>query len=571
MRKLLVLVTLAAAAFLYEDTAQACGCFTPPDPTVPVVQAGERIIFSMEAGQVEAHIQIQYQGDAAEFGWLLPVPTEPTLELGTDELFTQLINTTQPKYRLDRLYEGVNCPFDPTFPPPFASDSDSAGGVEDGGGIVVTQDSVGPYDYAVLRADSKQPMLDWLAANRYFVPVGTENVVDPYIRPGAFFLALKLRSGQALGDLQPVVVRYQSDLPMIPIVLTSAAANPNMGVMVWVLGDSRAIPRNYYHTIINDAAIDWINAGQNYVDVLTRAVDEAPDHRSFVTEYAASSSPMVDLLDYQGRFGNLNELRQITDAAEYLSYLYSYGYATFQNAAPFFGPVFGSQMLGILRRELPMPSKLAAAGITENDYYLSFSYYTTVFAAMYPKLFWDLDTEFDPAQMTADIEERVVAPTLQAGAMFRNHPYLTRLFTTLSPEEMTQDPVFSFNPDLVDVPNVHTGTLTFHCGVSGEYDDIAIVPARLVTESGWSLSLGDGTGANPWITTQMPASLRTEVLREEGAPRVVTDNSQSIAAVVNGGDSAGGCSVGVGAGRAWLGALLALGLCLIPIIARRRR
>src|SRR5262245_40947278 len=98
------------ALALAEAPAAACGCFTPPDPTVPVVQAGERILFAADNGQVVAHIQIQYAGAAGDFGWLLPLPSVPKLELGTDELFNQLIATTQPKYRLTRVYNG-NCRF----------------------------------------------------------------------------------------------------------------------------------------------------------------------------------------------------------------------------------------------------------------------------------------------------------------------------------------------------------------------------------------------------------------------------------------------------------------------------
>ena len=100
-------------------------------------------------------------------------------------------------------------------------------------------------------------MLQWLNDNRYFVPVGTDDSVAPYIRPGAFFLALKLRPGKSAGDLQPVVLRYASDVGMIPITLTSTGASENMGVQVWMLGDGRAIPRNYHHTVLNDAVIDW--------------------------------------------------------------------------------------------------------------------------------------------------------------------------------------------------------------------------------------------------------------------------------------------------------------------------
>src|SRR4051812_13766286 len=144
--------------------ASACGCFTPPDPSVPVVQAGERIAFAMDGGQGTAHIPIQYSGDAKEFGWLLPLPKIPTLELGTDELFNQLIATTQPKYKLNRVYEG-NCSFDPSRfgggfgggpqAAPSANEGDVTGKGAEGPGVVVIQDSIGPYDYAVLRADSK--------------------------------------------------------------------------------------------------------------------------------------------------------------------------------------------------------------------------------------------------------------------------------------------------------------------------------------------------------------------------------------------------------------------------------
>ncbi len=114
-------------------------------------------------------------------------------------------------------------------------------------------------------------MLAWLNTNHYFVPTGTADAVSAYIHPGAYFLALKLKKGNDTGNLQPVVVHYGSDLPMIPIVLTSVAANPHMGIQVWMLGAGRAIPRNYYHTVINDAKLDWLGAGQNYNDVIIAA------------------------------------------------------------------------------------------------------------------------------------------------------------------------------------------------------------------------------------------------------------------------------------------------------------
>src|SRR5262249_55353583 len=155
---------------------------------------------------------IQYAGAAAEFGWLLPLPSEPILELGSDELFTSLIGVTQPKYELLRRYDQGCGRSASGLPDARPGDAAAAGPPP-----VVVHPSIGPYDYAVLHAEAKADMLKWLGDNGYFVPAGTEDVLAPYIHHGAYFLALKLRNGASAGDLQPVVVRYASDLPMIPI------------------------------------------------------------------------------------------------------------------------------------------------------------------------------------------------------------------------------------------------------------------------------------------------------------------------------------------------------------------
>lgn len=564
--------SLAAAVLLYQPRqADACGCFTPPDPSVPVVQAGERIVFGMQGGVVTSHIQIQYQGPAEEFGWLLPLPSQPEpLELGTDELFAQLTATTQPKYVARPEYVG-DCLFDPSRNGGFGSpSSDSAGGEadpnDDGGSPLVLQDSVGPFDYAILRADSKQPMLDWLAENRFFVPAGTDAAVDPYIRTGAFFLALKLRKGNEVGDITPVVVKYRSDLPMIPLVLTSVAANPNMGVAVWVLGEHRAIPRNFNHTRINDAAINWLGFGDNYAEVITKAVDDAEGGRSFVTEYAGTSAVMQNLLDYEWRFGNQAELAQLTNAQDYIQYLVNYGYGVQSNLPPNFGYQFSSTMLAILQRELPVPAGLLAEGVTPNDYYSQIYYYLGWYREQNPQLYADLDLEFDPIALTAELDERVVQPTLAAGKLFKDHPYLTRMFTTLDPREMTRDPVFSFNPDLADVSNEHYGRLIYYCNKIGGNDDPGSTPARLITEDGWSMSFPYGTDGNRWVDVDMPGSRFTEILREEGQPEIVRDRTDEIRDSLGQGSSFGCQSSDTGGGL-----LALLGLAMIAIGRRKRR
>jgi hypothetical protein len=553
LRTAAVLAALGLA--LAAQDAEACGCFAPPDPTVPVVQAGERILFSVENGVVNAHIQIQYAGEASEFGWLLPLPSVPQMKLGTEELFAQLINTTQPRYFVNTVTTGTcggggrGTALGGFAPASF--DSANAGGQE-ASSPLVTQSSIGPYDYAVLRADNKDAMLAWLNANRYFIPTGTEDVVGPYIRPGAYFLALKLQSGKAAGDIQPVVLNYPSDLPMIPIILTSVAAQPNMGIQVWMLGQGRAIPRNYNHVVINDAQIDWLNQAQNYNDVIIKAVSEAPEKHAFVTEYAGTATVM-SVLDTPGRFGDLAQLAAITDPAQYVQFLFDNGFAPAanQNGFQFTPPTLPPLTKNLVLAQLPVPAALQ--GQTTEDNWLN---NLESFRSRYPNDFATWTQNFDPGALTAQLEEKVVLPVREAGALFRKYPTLTRLYTTLSPEDMNRDPVFSWNPSLPEVSRDHTATLRVDCGLFG---NISTSPATLTTEQGWVFQLPNRGGSNPStaVSTTGPGALRIETLAEEGAPTVIIDNGKKIAA-------ANGCGCSSVDPLAVVGAL---GLFL----ARRRR
>jgi MYXO-CTERM domain-containing protein len=563
---------LALAGVDVKDAA-ACGCFVPPDPSVPIVQAGERIAFAMQDGNVTAHVQIQYAGAASDFGWLLPLPSVPTLELGTDELFTQLTSTTQPKYKLNRVYEG-NCSFDPSkfggrnfgAPQASATGGDTTAPPAEPSPLVI-QDSIGPYDYAVLKADSKDDMLKWLADNRYFVPAGTDSAVGPYIHPGAFFLALKLKSGNQAGDIQPVVLHYKSDLPMIPLVLTSVAAQPNMGIQVWMLGAGRAIPRNYYHTIINDAKLDWVNGSANYNDVIIAATKEAPEHHSFVTEYAGTTQPMQHILNSPGRFGTQSELAAQPDEIAFVQYLTSHGF------------IFNAQLVAVLGKYIPVPPNVSqncysgpgsGNSSTAQCFYQNISYYLGSYRQQHPADFANYTVNYQPAMMAQDIQDRVVTPILTAGALFDQYPQMTRLYTTLDPEDMNKDPVFSFNPGLPSYPNEHDGTLTYHCGYFGG-GTVSNTPATLRTASGWIVEYPYGTGTGSGSSFNAPAgpsSQRIEVLAEQGDPQVVVDNTGTIERTL---PRASGCGVTVGAyaGKAQAG-LFAL-LVLVGVLVRRVR
>ena len=569
-------LALLLALALAPD-ARACGCFTPPDPANPVVQAGERILFAMDGNTIRATIQIQYAGSAADFGWILPLPSVPTLEVTTDELFFALARGTQPSYVVSsRFAQGCE-------PPQAGSGLDGQGsGSSDPNGPLVLQDSVGPYDYAVLKADDKTAMLDWLKTNRYFVPAGTDDVVAQYIHKGAFFLALRLKSGHATGDIQPVVVTYNSDLPMIPIVLTSVTAQPGMNVWAWVLGGARAIPRNYRHVVLDDAALLWpvsffggpglggtvSGLPNNYFDVVGKAVKEVPGHHAFVTEFARPMTKAHERIFPAGVYGDLAELAKIADARKYLDYLRTYQYS------------FSPGMVQILQKYIKQPEglkDLQGNPASPASYYYNFTFWWS----NNPKAFQGFDLSFDAAALTAELESKIVKPMRAVAADFQKSAYLTRLFTRLDPSDMSADPVFSTNPDLPEVSNDHAATMDVMC-MPGQWS----WTGTLQTEQGFRIGYGMSLQPpNPWPA--VPAALRIETLRESGPPVVETDNTKKIAMVLGqtlpedpgpdggtggnpGNKATGGCGIGGGAGSG-MGAIgLILALAMLGRRTRRR-
>jgi MYXO-CTERM domain-containing protein len=73
------------------------------------------------------------------------------------------------------------------------------------------------------------------------------------------------------------------------------------------------------------------------------------------------------------------------------------------------------------------------------------------------------DVAWNAAEFGAAIDERVVQPGLHAAELLNTWSYVTRMFTTISPNEMLIDPIFHTNVDLPNVSNVQIGTRELLC------------------------------------------------------------------------------------------------------------
>ena len=86
---------LALCLLLAPRPAAACGgCFGPP--AQPTLVTGHRMAFAISETQTVLWDQFQYQGDPADFSWVLPVRPGAYVEVAEDAWLASLDTFTSP-------------------------------------------------------------------------------------------------------------------------------------------------------------------------------------------------------------------------------------------------------------------------------------------------------------------------------------------------------------------------------------------------------------------------------------------------------------------------------------------
>jgi hypothetical protein len=561
---------LAAAALAAAPRpAKACGgtfCDggVPGPQQMPVDQTGENILFVFEGDHVEAHIQIQYEGDPERFGWVIPVQAIPDVEAGSQPLFDNLLAATVPTFTLDQQQESCSGQAGASVGCFMAGARADAGGFneggtgatagdeggEDGGNPdVVKRGFAGAFQYDVLQGGTVQGVVDWLDTAGYVQDPDAPPILQEYLDEGFLFVAIKLRAGAGVDEIHPVVIRYEGMEPCVPIRLTRIAAVQDMAIRAFFLGEHRMAPRNYQHVELNPLKFDWIGiiggTGPRYNEAVALAMDEAEAGQAFVTEYAGTSAvvsqanlrelawdsaPFVD--------AEPTEVVDILSAQGLMSCDAETGECTYAHGL----------VEGLLAEFLPVPD-----GLDPYEFYSCLECHAAQI---------DLDV-WDGPGFAAMMEERIIVPGEHAIDLLDGYPYLTRLFTAISPEEMTEDPFFWENPDLPDVSNQFFATRWLAC--EG--------PDWLELEDGRVIALTPDQSMPNLPGT--PYAEKVQEIMTEGSPVDVDDQRDTIDEALEAWNDeqrtidAGGC--GCRAARLPAEGLLFAGIVFGIALPRRRR
>jgi len=491
----LLAASAVLAATLGTSRVRACGgTFCDSGPTaMPVDQTGENILFVMNGTEVEAHIQIQYEGEAERFAWVIPLPAVPVLEVGSQPLFVNLLNGTVPSYGFrTRFCGGAQRP----VPVNGGSGPGSDGSVDTKPPLIVIRETVGAFDVAVLKGGTATEVSSWLSSNGYQQIPSAAAILDGYVTRGYVFAAIKLRGGAGVDEIHPLVVRYLGNEPCVPLKLTAVAAVEDMGVRAFFLGSGRVVPTNYKHVELNPVRIAWSTFADNYEQVVSRAMDSAVvNGRGFVTEYAGPSNVVLrqGIYSTNWRAAAFVGITVTTVVDE----LVRQGLGQCSGAQCTFSHPL---VLPLLHEFLPVP-----AGLDEGGFYSCLSCYAD-----------RVDTaKWSDVGFAVAFQERIVVPGRQANERLERYPYLTRLYTTISPAEMSEDPTFHQRADLAPVPAQRVASRMVTPKIGFEVSDGRIVALAGATE--W-----------PEFASQMPWVERVEEIPSSGEPIELVDNTSLI-------------------------------------------
>jgi len=207
--------------------------------------------------------QIDYEGDAEDFAWVIPVPGYPKLFSVEDDIFYELHKLTQPTPP-----SSFGCGWGAG--PPLS-------GLEDEGVHIWEENQVGIYHTTTLSATDPNSLVEWLNDNGYAFPAEGQEILDYYVQKNWFFVAMKIQHEETInssenytGAIQPIGIMFFSDEMIYPLKISTLNAQSwGTEVLIYAFSDERVTfpgATEEYNAIITPDQLKEYPILQNFID-----------------------------------------------------------------------------------------------------------------------------------------------------------------------------------------------------------------------------------------------------------------------------------------------------------------
>lgn len=205
-------------------------------------------------------LQTDYEGELADFSWLIPAPSPVTANdvcEADSDVFSWMDELTAPSFYLVKA-SGGGCSCgggagDGAGPESGYTDQDHVEVIE----TILTE----TYEVNVLAASEAQDLVDWLDQNSYAYPTGAEAVFADYILRGWYFLAVRIRPSNPGAEVQqslaPLQISFETGEPVYPLMISSLSSDPETEILIHLLSDHR-----YRTSNVSCEEVDYQHTGE---------------------------------------------------------------------------------------------------------------------------------------------------------------------------------------------------------------------------------------------------------------------------------------------------------------------
>lgn len=247
---------LAVAAAPFANAA--CCYFSAKD--ADVLQPAQKVFISYDPKTKTESFTVQpkFEGNALDFGMVIPTPSRPTLHEMPKQFFRHLAVYTILKQRA--------FPHSSLWPRPVMGGRNLGGGFNIGGGFnlggggfnlggggpplapppppvvrILETGVVGSLDYKVLEADRADALFQWLKTNKYHY-AGDEATLHHYVAKKWCFTVMKIdtaamkknKDGSFSGEVTPTRFQFTSDKIVYPLKITQISVKDKTEALFYV-------------------------------------------------------------------------------------------------------------------------------------------------------------------------------------------------------------------------------------------------------------------------------------------------------------------------------------------------
>jgi hypothetical protein len=250
-RWLVALLMCVPAAGLAQTRADAACCYFSAQ-NADILQPAQKVFITWDPEKkLESFtVQPKFEGNALDFGMVIPTPSQPKLHEMPRDFFKHFAVYSILKRRefaQSKLLPLIHPRTELAFAAPMAG---ARGGAFDNAAgrppekpsvVVLEQGVVGSLDYKIIEASRADDLYKWLKDNKYHF-AGDESTLNFYVQKKWIFTVMKIdtmqmkknKDGSYAGDVTPTRFQFTSEKLIYPLKITQISVKDKTEALFYV-------------------------------------------------------------------------------------------------------------------------------------------------------------------------------------------------------------------------------------------------------------------------------------------------------------------------------------------------